>query len=85
MSTSCLDSYLGICNKHGTFFHHNPELVDWLCCAGGSGPAFGLVTMGESAVPLTDSGQADVAQRSSVLSLSFWDQRCLIIFQNRGR
>lgn len=39
--TPCLES----CNKCCPFLHHNPKSVDWLCCALGKWPKFGLVTV----------------------------------------
>jgi len=40
LSTSCLDSLLGICNRHYTFLHHNRVSVDWLFYSQVSGPIF---------------------------------------------
>ena len=44
MSTSCLVSLLGICNKHCTFLHPILGSAGWLYCVRGSGPKFGSVT-----------------------------------------
>ena len=45
-SISCLhSSFLGACNKHCTFLHHNPVSGDWLYCARESRPKFGSVTI----------------------------------------
>ena len=43
LSTNCLDSLLGACNKCCTFLHHKPVSVDWVYCMQGE-YKFGSVT-----------------------------------------
>ena len=37
LSTNCLFSLLGTCNKCCTFFHHSQMSVDWFCYMSGEG------------------------------------------------